>query len=405
MTATSYATIAGQPVTRAVVELPAAGVWWADVGCELAPDVSGAVDLVIGTLALRGTVAADRSGTFGQRRTVRVLGGAGAWGSALPARHYHNDAGVRARLVIEDAAREAGETVQIDAAIGARSLGVDFVREAGPASRALRAAVGDAVWWVDTDGVTRVSAERPTTTATAGTYEVLEHDPRARVVTVAVDDLEAVGVGSVLSERLDEPQTVRELTIYVEEGGVRLRARCGGVAGQSQLTRELARVVAQLTSTKLFGRWRYRVVRLSVDRLELQPVRQGAGLPEALPISMWPGVAGAHAAPQLGAEVLVEFLEGDRTQPIVTGFAGKDGVGHTPDELTLAVGTVLRAGDAAASSFAAKADAVLDRLQTIVTAFNTHTHSGGTLGGGLTGVPSATLAAPASVAASKVKVS
>ena len=84
MTAPPYATIAGQPVTRAVVELPpraCGGPTWA---ASFAPDVSGAVDLVIGTLALRGTVAADRSGTFGQRRTVRVLGGAGAWGSACP---------------------------------------------------------------------------------------------------------------------------------------------------------------------------------------------------------------------------------------------------------------------------------------------------------------------------------
>lgn len=407
---TSFATIGGQPATRAVIELPASGAWWADVDCELAPDVSGTVDLVAGGMTLRGTVQSERAGTYGQRRTLRLIGGAGAWGATLAARHYHNDAGVRARTVLEDAAREAGETIVIDAAIGARVLGADFVREAGPASRALRAAAGDAVWWVDTDGTTRLAAERPTTTAMAGAYDVLEHDPRARVVTLACDDLSAVGVGSIISEGLDEAQTVREATIYVEESGLRMRARCGAVAGQSQLARELLRVIEQTVSTRLWGRWRYRVVRVSTDRLELQPVRRDSGLPDALPISMWPGVAGSHAKPALGAEVLVEFLEGDRAQPVVTGFSGKDGVGHAPDEQTLSVGTTLRLGDASASSFAAKADAVLDRLEAIVDGFNAHTHVAGTLSSpsgavtGSTGVPASMLSAPASVAASKARV-
>ncbi len=54
-----------------------------------------------------------------------------------------------------------------------------------------------------------------------------------------------------------------------------------------------------------------------------------------LPVSMWPGVAGAHAELQLGAHVLVEFIEGDRRLPIVTGFAGKDSPGFVPSTLTL----------------------------------------------------------------------
>lgn len=370
MTDASYATIGGQPATRVEAHMPSAGVWWADVDCELAPELSGAVDLVIGTLTLRGTIDPARSGAFGERRRARVIGGAAGWGTALASRHYHNDAGVRARVVIEDAAREAGETISIDAEIGARVLGVDYVREAGPASRAVRAAIGDAVWWIDPDGTTRVSAQRPTTTAIAGTYEVLEHDPRARLVVVAVDDLTAVTVGSVLSERLEEPQTVRELVIRADEAAVRIEARCGSVAGQSQLARELARIVEQVMSRRLHGRWRYRVVQISVDRLELQPVRRDAGLPDVLPISMWPGVAGSHAKPALGAEVLVEFLEGDRTRPVVTGFSGKDGTGHVPDEQTLSVGTTLRLGGGGATSAVALAPDVNTRLNDITTALN-----------------------------------
>ena len=190
-------------------------------------------------------------------------------------------------------------------------------------------------------------------------------------MTVAVDDLEAVGVGSVLSERLDEPQTVRELTIYVEGGR---RAPPGAVrrrGGQSQLTRELARVVAssRARSSSAAGATAWSGSRWTGSA---QPVRQGAGLPEALPISMWPGVAGAHAAPQLGAEVLVEFLEGDRTQPIVTGFAGKDGVGTRPTASRSPWARCCAPGTPRAS-FRGEGRRGARPTRTIVTAFNTHT--------------------------------
>jgi hypothetical protein len=45
-----------------------------------------------------------------------------------------------------------------------------------------------------------------------------------------------------------------------------------------------------------------------------------------------------HAQLTPGAEVFVEFEEGDRTKPIITGFAGKDGVGFAPVRLELANG-------------------------------------------------------------------
>ena len=105
--------------------------------------------------------------------------------------------------------------------------------------------------------------------------------------------------------------------------------------GRGALTQALASAVARLTDQRLHGVYRYRVLRLSVDRVELQAVRKGAGLPDLLPVSMWPGVAGAHATLALGAEVLVQFVEGDRTMPIVTGFAGRGGQGHVPTLLEI----------------------------------------------------------------------
>jgi hypothetical protein len=59
------------------------------------------------------------------------------------------------------------------------------------------------------------------------------------------------------------------------------------------------------------------------------------GLPDLLPLSVWPGIAGAHAELAPGAEVLVGFIEGDRTQPVVLAFAGREGPGFVPVRLTL----------------------------------------------------------------------
>lgn len=399
----AHVTLGGEPVSTVRLVLPDRGVWWADVELELAPALSGRVALRIGDREWSGTVDAQRSGTHMERGRARLVGGAGGWGTLLDAKHYHSDAGVSARLVIEDAARGAAETVSIETAVGQRSLGIDYVRTAGPASRALADALraARATWWVDAEGVTQVAAARPIVEADPSTYEVLEANPAERTVTLACDDVAAVGVGSRLTTRLDTPVTVRELEVRVDVSAVRLIARGSPPSdGASALLRSL---VENVTNEHVWGIWRYRVTQRSGDRLELQAVRRDAGLPDVLPISMWPGVAGSHAQVALGAEVLVEFIEGDRTMPVVRAFAGKDGVGHVPDEHTLSVTNTLRLGGADATSFAAKADAVLDRLSAIVETYNAHTHPDPVSGN--TGAPSAPMAAPASVAASKARVS
>jgi len=96
------------------------------------------------------------------------------------------------------------------------------------------------------------------------------------------------------------------------------------------------------------GPRRYRVVRLSVDRLELQIVKAATGLPDILPISMWPGVAGAWAKLSPGAEVLVQFIDSDPAQPIVTHYAPKGGVGFVPVEVSIDADDWIKLGRAAA---------------------------------------------------------
>lgn len=379
-------TLAGERVTRVVLHVPPIGPWWADVDLEAAPELSGAVTLALGALELHGTIAAAQDGTFALRRRTRVVAGGGGWSKLLPAKAYHNDLLVRARTVAEDAAREAGEQLSLDDfAPGLERIGADYVRQSGPAARVLEDVIGGVPWWVDYDGVTHVGA-RASSTPAADAYQLLDYDPRERVATIALDDLGALTIGAVLSEGLDAPQTVREIELEIGER-IRARAWCGGVAGERGRVPELMRrIVERATDRRLFGKWRYRVVRMAIEgtreigepdntmRVELQAVQRSIGLPDIRPISIRPGVSGVHSSLALGAEVLVEFVEGDRTRPIVTAFPGRDLPGYTPVE-THITADVLRLGSddaddgvALSSATDARNDAVRDALDAFVAA-------------------------------------
>lgn len=398
------ATINGQRITRALVHVPAVGAWWVDVDLEEDPDLDGAVTLRLPGLDLSGTVVPSRSGTHLLERRVRVLAGAGAWGSPLPARAYHNDAQVRAAAVIEDAAREAGETLA-DVAPARAQLGIDFARAAGPAARTLELAAGGAAWWVGYDGRTRVGS-RPSTEIEC---EVIDYDPRGRLVTLAAEDLSAVVVGSVLrSERLDEPQTVRGLELDVQADQVRVRAWTGAQDGSTRgrLADALRGIVRKVTDGPIYGPRRYRVVQMSGERVELQAVDRSVGLPDLKPLSMWPGMAGLHAQLTPGAHVLVQFVDGSPAQPIVTHFVGKDGAGWAPAELVLDASSVIKVG-AQAAQFVALANLVKARLDAIQAKFDAHIHNTtATVGTGSVGVispPTDAIGALDAVAATLVK--
>lgn len=345
----AFASVNGQRLSSLRVVAGNVGPWFADLEFEEAPDLAGKVTITVGALQLVGTVVPQFDGTFGQQRKCRVVAGANGWGTMLGPKAYHNDASIKAQLIAADAARECGETLG-GFVPAADRVGNDFVRRAALASNVLEEVIGSVAWWVDYAGVTQVGP-RPASAIDSSTYEVLAHDPRTRIVTLAVDDPGAVTVGSILSERLDAPQTVRDLELHLDGGALRITAWCGGSEREPGrlpgLFREIAR---RATDAELWGKYRYRVVRMAVDgRVELQAVSKASGLPDVAPISMWPGVPGTHAVLTPGAEVLVEFVEGDRTMPIVTHFAGKGGAGFVPVTLTLGGDTgvaAARQGDA-----------------------------------------------------------
>ena len=377
MTTRAFCNVDGHTVLEATIVVPNVGPWYATLSFQGAPDVSGRVTLTVGSLELRGVIDVRNDGVFGEQRRSRIVGGAGGWGTLLPALAYHNDAGVRSLTVAQDAARLAGEELgSFDPE--ASAIGNDYVRQAGLASRVLEDVIGAVPWHVGFDGRTNVG-EREVVDVDAEAYEVLDVEPRVGLATLALDDVSAVGIGSRLTRApLVGPVVVTELEIRVEVGSLRATAWYGAVgagataleasrslSARGRIAQAMRAIARRALDGTLFGRYRYRVVQMSGDRVELQAVRAGAGLPDILPITQQPGIAGSFAKLVGGAVVLVEFIEGDRTMPVITGFAPKGEPGHAPDELTFDVVTQLRLGGPSASDAVALAPTVDSQLDDI----------------------------------------
>lgn len=400
---TGHITVAGVPAISITLHQPGVGPWWADCILVDDTDVTGAVTIAIGdSLELSGTVVTTRGGVFAAQRTCRVVAGGAGWATLLGPAAYHNDGGVSALRVATDAAQACGEALGNFAPTNA-TLPSDYVRDAGAAARTLEDLAGDASWWVDFSGVTHVGA-RDTSTPQPGSYELLEYDPINRVATLAMDDLASVTIGTVLAadERLVTAQTVRALRFEISGGDARVIATCGETDARSRVVRALRAMARRSVDERYYGVARYRVIRMNGDRVELQAVTPG--MPDIGPISMAPGAGGAHSELAGGTVVLVQFIEGLRSMPMITHFAGKDGAGYTPVNTTIAVQTLLKLG-ASATQFVALASDVKARIDTLQNAHDTHTHpyvAG--VGAPIAGAPPAAPIGPlAGVAATKVK--
>lgn len=335
MTTSSYISVNGERVIGLCLTVPNIGPWIADVDLEGNKQLEGRVTLRIDDgLSLEGTLAPPRSGEYALQSRAQIVGGAGGWNKLVPAKDYHADNGVKTKLVAEDAARVVGETLGTFIPSSER-LAVDYVREASSAARALDDARGGAPWWVDYAGITHVGP-RPETSLVDSDYEVLSFDARDQIATLAVHDPGIIRIGSVLTKGLDGPHVVRYFELTVSASEMRIRAWCGGpAAGYGHIAGVLRSIIQHVARERLDSVYRYRVVRMAQERVDVQAVSTVAGLPDLLSISVWPGIAGAHAQLTPGSELLVGFIEGSRGQPYVAGFAGADKPGFVAVQLVL----------------------------------------------------------------------
>lgn len=345
------------PATSVKLHVPHRGAWWARVEFVDAPELEpGTVEIVIDQLLLTGTIVPDMDGTHGAHRRALVFAGAAGWGTELAPLHYRSDTGVRATDVAEDAARTAGETLGTFSPAAER-VGPHYVRQGGLARRVLEDVIGDVIWWVDYEGTTHVAAERPEVEATSDDYRVLDYDPINRLVTLEIQDPRGVIVGSRLVEGLDAEQVVREITeLTATARGLRMQVWTGAGKYGNADSQTFA-MHRRYSEGQLWGSWRYRVTRMSGDTIDARPVLSAHGLPELVAVELSPGVPGCDVDLPDGLEVLVEFVEGNRSLPRVVAFAGHDQSIWTPTQLVLD-GAAIKLGDGATKGAAREDDSV-----------------------------------------------
>lgn len=145
-----YLALNGRRVVSANVMIPYYGAWCADVTIAVSDVIPLAATLTLGNLTLTGTVY--RMASFSGARSARIVGGGAGWRKTLPAFAYANPAGIRASLVLGDAATLVGEKVNV---MSDAIVGKTFVRESAPAERLLRQ-LGGSEWWIDPSGITQV---------------------------------------------------------------------------------------------------------------------------------------------------------------------------------------------------------------------------------------------------------
>lgn len=140
----------GRRIVSGRITMPYYGAWVADVTIAVADVLPLASVLAFGDLTLTGTVY--RMASFSGSRSARIVGGAAGWRKTIKAQGYSNPAGVRASLVLGDAAAAVGETVNLASDF---IVGKAYVRETAPAERLLRQLAGP-TWWIDPAGVTQI---------------------------------------------------------------------------------------------------------------------------------------------------------------------------------------------------------------------------------------------------------
>jgi hypothetical protein len=156
---------------------------------------------------------------------------------------------------------------------------------------------------------------------------------------LAVDAVDAVLIGQTVfdRDRLPTPVTIRSMEVVVTPGSFRIRAWCG-TQGENYLSQVMRNITGRLTDQRLTGIYRYRVVNMNGTRVDLQAVKRGSSLtqmPDNIAVAMTPGVAGAHATLTPGDEVYVQFVDGNRDDPVITNFAGRENPASVPQLLEL----------------------------------------------------------------------
>lgn len=359
-----------EPASRALIQIPAYGLPFADVELTEPTALTGAQTLTIGGFAQACAVISG--GVAEGKAKYRLVGGSGGWGATLlgPQKRgnaYNDDAGVKVSRLLTDAALECGETL---GALPTTRLGPHFARPVMYAFELLNY-LAPRAWYVDVAGVTQFGtrSEQPYT----GDASRVRVDLAGGVIELALDEIDPVLVPGVIVDG-NPPATDVEYEVTPD------RLTCRVYWRSQRADKWSALFMALFPWLRYVGCFEYRVVTQAGERLNLQPARVATGMPDLARVPVRPGVAGFKSQVKLGELVLVQFADRDGSRPQVTNHDHADSPGWIP--------TLTEHGDDT-DFLASKTglDAVQAKLDDLISKYNAATYPTGVGPSGTTTTP------------------
>lgn len=213
-----FADLTGIPIVRAMLVIPFAGIWHADVTLDraLGPAPVGPQVLTLAgtTWACSPVRAIDFSGT----RQVRLVGGTGGWRSAVLFQEYASPAGVPTQTVLTDVATQAKELTPVTGPTIPATLGQFFCRQADRASLVLNQIAGWQ-WWMDPTGIVQMITRPPTPVATPFTATAV--DGCMGRYTISTEYPANWMPGAIFTGPTVGPATVSRVVHILEAGSLR----------------------------------------------------------------------------------------------------------------------------------------------------------------------------------------
>jgi hypothetical protein len=398
------ATANGERLISCEIKMPRIGAWEAtfevDLSAENTEEAFAADDLGRVGVTLEhagasfvGTVL--RSGVQGDKLTGKLVGGRGGLTKELSSKNYQTPLGVKVDTLLGDILRESGEVLSetVEQAVRDRKL-QRWSRASGTAKEALTrlATALDLSWRVLRDGTVWLGTDAYPTIA-PDHIVVDEDDNRSGTQALASLSEDASGPLTIdpgvtfngrkvqqVIHRLDR----RRFRTEVAERTARdaLKAASAGAQTEIDYSREY---FAKVTAMNPDG---------TVQVVPDDPKIAGSGLDA---VRIWLGVPGTVTVPS-GARCVLKFAGGNPQDPFVSAFGS-----GALTELRLGGGAQFVA---LANLCDSRFNAIESKINSMVTAINSHIHTGVTTGGGSSGPPAApqgALSSGSSVAASKVK--
>lgn len=214
----NYINLNGSSIISGTICIPMQGIWTADLVMPNATDISLNCVLTINDLVLQGYVV--RTLNFANSRSLRLVGGYGGWRKNLTARQYLYTGNIKLSTILNDAAIEVGEKINIQTDVTVVNNGT-YLRQNNKASVLLNDLVPN--WWIAPNGITQV-ADR-LNTPIKSSFEVIGYTGsygHARIATENYSDW--LPNRTYQNAIIEIPQTISMTTINIEKntGIVRL---------------------------------------------------------------------------------------------------------------------------------------------------------------------------------------